>query len=79
MVQRQQKIKHMNDKGTKGAENLSLNHELSSVRFIVKQRRLNIEVTRKWSRLVIISTTNFSSGVSQRLLEALPSLLLSGS
>lgn len=79
MVQRQQKIKHMNDKGTKGAENLSLNHELSSVRFIVKQRRLNIEVTRKWSRLVIISTANFSSGVSQRLLEALPSLLLSGS
>lgn len=65
----------MNDKGTKGAEKWSLNHELSSVRFIAKQKRLNIEVPRKWSRLMIISTGNFSSEVSQRLLEALPSLL----
>lgn len=71
-------MKYMNDEGTRGAEKLSLNPELSSMNFIAKQSRLNSEHPRKWGRLVSLSTKNFSSGVSWRLFKALLGMLLAG-
>lgn len=68
----------MNDEGTRGAEKLSLNPELSSASSIAKQR-MNSEQPRKWGGLVSLSTKNFSSGVSWRFSEVPSGLLLAGS
>lgn len=69
----------MNDEGTRGAEKLSLNPELSSASSIAKQRRMNSEQPRKWGSLVSLSTKNFSPGVSWRVSEVPSGLLLAGS
>lgn len=68
LVQREKKIKYVNDEGTRGAEKSLLNPELSSVSFIATQRRLKSEHPRKQGRLVSLLTENLSSRTSWRAL-----------